>query len=113
MPHCIIEYNADMELQPEDLVGRTYQGALQSGLFSPEDIKVRAISYAHYSVGGLQAPFIHVTTRLLPGRTSEQKAALSNSILTQLLALELKNTTISVESIDIDAACYAKVTTTT
>lgn len=113
MPHCIIEYSEVIDSSAQALVNCTFQGALSSGLFQAEDIKVRALGYRDYCVGGKKSPFIHVTTRLLPGRTAEQKMQLSNSILAQLDSLELANTSISVEAIDIDKSCYAKTLTAT
>ncbi len=108
MPHCIIEYSDDLEGKP--LVEAVHQSALDSGLFSSlgSDIKVRAMPYSHYKTGSIEISFVHVTLKILSGRTGEQKSSLTEKVLKQLKALNFIGCSLSVEVVDIDTASYAK-----
>jgi 5-carboxymethyl-2-hydroxymuconate isomerase len=110
MPHCIIEHARTIDSQR--LMRPVHAGALESGLFSPDgaDIKVRAIACDHYLTGGRQADFVHVTLRILSGRTAAQKQALAAKVLGQLAALGLGECALTVEVVDMDRASYAKRT---
>ena len=84
MPHCIIEHSANID--SEVLVPLVFDGALKSELFEVDgsDIKVRALPYSSYQTGIGNADFVHVVLKILSGRTSEQKSALSQLVLAQL-----------------------------
>ena len=90
-----------------------FSAAASSGLFEPDgrDIKVRAVAYDHYLTGPSKGDFVHVTVRLLAGRTTEQKMRLSQTVLAQLQALALPHCSLTVEIVDIDRASYAKAVT--
>ena len=111
MPHCIIEYSKEIEnsLSPARLLKAVQQGAFNSGLFQERDIKTRTLSFEHYQVGNTELRFIHVTVRILSGRTAEQRANLSNSVLGTLEALGLSSTSLTVEICEIDKESYAKL----
>jgi 5-carboxymethyl-2-hydroxymuconate isomerase len=83
MPHCIIEYAKTLESQvtPNTLINAVYQGALQTELFNPNAIKLRAIAYDHHQTGDQQEEFVHVTVRILSGRTVQQRTLLSDKVL--------------------------------
>ena len=110
MPHCIVEYSKTLEsrLSPASLVNAAHQGALASGLFQGPDIKTRAIAYENYQVGDTPSDFIHVSVRLLNGRTTEQKRSLSMHILEQLQSFNLSELSCTVEVLDIDSLSYSK-----
>ena len=78
MPHCIIEHSSFIE--PVELNQKVFQGVLETNLFEPEgsDIKVRSIAYANYQTGSAREDFIHVTLRILSGRSEQDKLLLSN-----------------------------------
>lgn len=109
MPHCIIEHSSDIDAQ--SLIEQVHQGALDASLFTPEgsDIKVRAQSFSQYRTGSVDLSFIHVSLRILSGRNTEQKNALSQGVLNKLNALAITNCSISVEVIDIHRESYAKI----
>jgi len=110
MPHCIIEYanQPDLVIHVETFIDGVFQGALNSLLFEAEHIKVRAIAFEHYQVGEGDKGFVHVTAKILSGRTLEQRQTLANCILGQLNFSELKNTSFTVEVIEMERASYAK-----
>lgn len=109
MPHCIIEHSEDLD--GAALVPLVHESALNSGLFDPQgsDIKVRAIEFAHYKTGSVDISFVHVTLRILPGRTAEQKSALTESVVRNLNSAIASSCSISAEVVDVDGATYAKV----
>jgi len=79
MPHCVIEYtkNLSPEVDVDNMVDVTFETIVQAEIFNKSAIKVRAISYDHYKSGLTKDYFIHITIRILPGRTPEQKSTLS------------------------------------
>ncbi|MBU3023934.1 5-carboxymethyl-2-hydroxymuconate Delta-isomerase [Aestuariibacter sp. A3R04] len=108
MPHCVIEYSSD--ISPESLMSSVFKGAIASDLFdkSGTDVKVRAIAYDHHISGASLGSFIHVSLKILSGRSKEQKESLSNSVLQKIKENEYVNCSITVEVIDIDRSSYAK-----
>lgn len=108
MPHCIIECSDNLDC--DVLTSKVYLGALDSELFEPDgsDIKVRALAYRSYVVGGLKADFIHVTVKVLSGRTILQKVVLSKAIQAKLSELGLVSCSMTIEIVDIERASYLK-----
>lgn len=113
MPHCIIEHSP--EFSSDIIMSNVLRGALASDLFdaSGKDIKLRAIPFHHYQTGSNKKPFIHVTLRILSGRSKQQKMRLSESVLTQLKAIStadnaIADNTLTVEVSDIDRETYSK-----
>ncbi len=111
MPHCIIEYSKDLEgeIEPSRLISAVHKGAVLSELFDESHIKTRTRSYVNYQTGTGDNAFIHVTARILSGRTVEQKKSLSNCILEQLKELRLSEVTITVQICDIEKETYTKI----
>jgi len=109
LPHCIIEYSKDLEktVNPNDLMKYVHKGALNSKLFNAEDIKVRAIPFYYYLVGGINKSFIHITIRIFSGRNDEQCKKLSNLVLDELNKINLTNISLTVEIIDIAKEHYS------
>jgi len=109
VPHCVIEHSAN--IKGELLVPLVYKGALESNLFEAEgsDIKVRALPFSNYQTGNVELSFVHVTLKILSGRSLEQKSLLTHLVLAQLKTLQMTDCSISVEVADIDRASYAKV----
>lgn len=111
MPHCIVEYAKNLEnhLYPTELVNTVYSGALKSQLFNADDIKVRASAYDHFTSGIRKQDFIHVTLKILSGRTPEQRTHLSQTVLSELALLPFASISMTVEVIDIDKSSYSKI----
>ncbi|WP_432474257.1 5-carboxymethyl-2-hydroxymuconate Delta-isomerase [Amphritea sp. HPY] len=117
MPHCIIEYAKGLEdsLDISTLVATVHTGAFRTGLFAEADIKTRAIAYEYFQTGSTDTPFIHVTVRILSGRTRQQKSLLTRQILAQLRQLQNLQKiqqgsalSLTVEVLDIERETYAK-----
>ena len=115
MPHCIIEYSQELEneIDPKLMINAAHQGALASGLFEENHIKSRTVSYQHYKTGAKDLRFIHITARILSGRTLEQKADLSQNILVQFKVLleekGLSAISVTVEVSDMEREAYSKI----
>ena len=111
MPHCIIEHAEQLltSISPQQLIDTVLTGAKESELFELDHIKLRTQSYECYQKGDVkQADFIHVTMRILQGRTVEQRQDLSNKVLLEFDKLALKNITVTVEIIEMETASYSK-----
>ena len=75
-------------------------------MFRVEDIKVRIRAFDHYLVAGEASDFIHVFANIMEGRTIEQKAALSRSIVTRLAEMFSDVPVISVNVWEFEKATY-------
>lgn len=108
MPHCIIEHSPSF--YGESLNQGVYQGALSSGLFADDgrDIKVRSLAYVHYQTGENAQDFVHVTLKILSGRSEEEKRKLSELVMVQLKNLSITNASLTVEVVDMDRSSYSK-----
>lgn len=111
MPHCIIEYSENLNHQVDDIVCAVRLGACDSQLFEVCDIKIRAMPFAKYVVGTSDASFIHVSSRILSGRSLEQKLRLNRAIVEHIKILDVKNCAITAEVIDIHRESYIKFET--
>ncbi|MCE9789951.1 5-carboxymethyl-2-hydroxymuconate Delta-isomerase [Shewanella chilikensis] len=111
MPHCIIEYSAPLaqQLSIAKLVQAVHQGAIDSGLFTPSAIKSRAHACEHFLVGEDSAQsFIHVRLAIMPGRTDEQKQALTRSVFAALEPIAAKADSVSLEVTELHQPSYLK-----
>lgn len=110
MPHCIIEYSKpiEQEVDVNKLIASVHQGAINSELFEEENIKTRAISYDYYQTGSEKKPFIHVTCKILSGRSEYDRAMLSDLVLSELKQFPLSPISLTVDIVDIQHATYAK-----
>lgn len=111
MPHAILQYSADLE-KSEDIVALCRslpEIMLETGLFpNPKGIKVRAFKADHGFMVVENQSFAHVTIRMMPGRTGDEKHAVASHVLDWLTAQMPQVGTITVEADDLDAASYVK-----
>lgn len=110
MPHCVIEYSNTLESQAkaDAMLDAVYHGVHKSGLFKTSHIRLRALAYQHYLLGGDYNDFIHVTVRMHQGRSTDQKKQLSEAVLSALRTLGLQSVSITVELVEMDTASYAR-----
>jgi len=92
MPHFIIDCSKNLlkSVEAEQILQTVYDSAGSTGLFSLEGsggIKVRIRPYEHYLTVGAQDDLIHVFANIMEGRTTEQKADLSERIVAALVRL--------------------------
>lgn len=119
MPHLTLEYTDNLNDFDAPRALLAVNGALAaSGLFADADIKSRAHRLSDYRIGTAEAEraFVHIRIALLGGRSEAQRKALADATLGALQeamgkALERKQgreIQLSVETVDIDPASYAK-----
>lgn len=110
MPHLIVEFSdvPSIANQVELLLDAIHHAAVATGLFDESHIRVRALPYAHYRVGGKQEPFIHVQCRLHAGRSEAQKRQLSEAVLAAVRGLGWPVKVATVEVVEMDRDSYAK-----
>ena len=111
MPHCIIEYSQGLEneINPSVLIEKVYKGAFESKLFNDTDIKTRAIPFKYHQTGENKINFIHITAKILSGRTDVQKKILSKSIFNQFIDMNLKPLSLTIEVSEIENSSYSKM----
>ena len=110
MPHALVEFSdlATIGVEEGTILDAVFDGMQTSGLFGLEDIKVRSHPVSMTRNGSDNFSFIHVQLRIMPGRTVEQKADLSERVRANLCAMPGQARSTSVEVVDIDRAVYAK-----
>lgn len=110
MPHLVVEYSRDVETRTEisSLLQAAHEGALGSGLFGVEDIKVRAYPCDHSLVGGQNGTSVHVTVYLLSGRDQAAQKALAEAVRSHIEGLDLPLQSLSVDCRDMDRSVYTK-----
>lgn len=110
MPHCIVEASESIQnLISVDQISQTvFQAAVDSELFSEVDIRARTELFESHIAGSNSQHFIHVTVKLLAGRTSEQKSHLANLVLSRLEGLAITNAALSVEISDLFPESYVR-----
>jgi len=109
MPHFIIDCSQDILQQrpPDELMEAVYDVANATGLFAPNDIKVRLQPYQYYRLGTGKKNFLHVFGYIMQGRSTEQKAHLSKQISMRLSELLPDISFLSVNISDFEAATYS------
>ncbi len=115
VPHITVEYTRNLDgFDPAKVLAGVNRACLDSGLFSEADIKARAMAIDCFAVGtaGQDRGFVHVRIALLSGRGSEERKALSDTVLAALSsgghAMGGMEVQLSVETVEIDLPSYAK-----
>ena len=113
MPHFVIDCSETiLELkQPETILKAIHETAVNTGLFTEIDIKVRLNPFNdYYIVGGKKDDFIHVFADIMQGRSTEQKANLSRLIVSKLKSMFSEVPIISINIRDFEKATYCNKT---
>lgn len=108
MPHFIIECPETLlkESDPEAIMRKVHDAAEATDLFSKGDIKVRIKPYVYYNIGNQKTNFIHIFGNVMEGRTTEQKAHLSKSIIDQLKQMFPDIHILSISIRDFEKSTY-------
>jgi 5-carboxymethyl-2-hydroxymuconate isomerase len=119
MPHLTLEYSANLAETPET---KTLFAELHAALveFQPiklADIKSRAIRCENYHIGAgsPESVFIHLTVKILAGRSIEERRKMSQrmlGLLEKLFAQSLANQPcdITVDICEMERNTYGKKT---
>ena len=112
MPHFILDCSAEIldTHTREAIAEQVHTVAVSSGLFELGDIKVRVNPYDHYLVGGKRESFIHVFASVMQGRTVEQRAALSRSVVEKLTEMFPEVPNIAMNVSEFEKATYCNRT---
>ncbi len=110
MPHFIIEYGEALNGKKDKhgAMQIAFQCGEACGFIDPTDIKVRMRPYTDFFTGDGRTSFIHITVRLLSGRTTAQKENLSVALRDAFDARFPKVQSISIEICDMDRGSYKK-----
>lgn len=108
MPHFIIECSQNLvkERSAVTILDTVYKTAESTGLFAPNDIKVRISAYSDYQLGKGKDSFLHVFAHIMEGRTTEQKAELSKRIVEKLNELLPGLSFLSMNVYEFERATY-------
>ncbi|MEO9872077.1 5-carboxymethyl-2-hydroxymuconate Delta-isomerase [Ekhidna sp.] len=109
MPHFLLHTNNNTITSEKEgtFLKAIHDEAVASRLFAESDIKVRIERFEKSMVGGkLDHPFIHVFGYIMQGRTTEQKAALSKSIVIKLNEMLPHVPAIAMNVSDFEATTY-------
>lgn len=108
MPHFVIDCSKQViKLKsPQEIIKKVYDTAVSTGLFLPEEIKVRINPFQYYTTGNTNDNFIHVFGNIMEGRTIEQKANLSRQVVSELKAMFPEVPIISINIRDFEKATY-------
>jgi 5-carboxymethyl-2-hydroxymuconate isomerase len=108
MPHFIVDCSVEvLESHSEEYIAeQIHSVAVASDLFDISDIKVRVNPYSKYLVEGKRKLFIHVFTSIMQGRTTEQRAKLSQSVVEKLVAMFPHVPNIAMNVSEFEKATY-------
>lgn len=108
MPHFVIHCSEQIiKLEtPQNIMQKVYDTAKSTGLFIPDDIKVRINPFQYYNTGNTKDDFIHVFANIMQGRNTEQKANLSRQIVSELKTMFPQVPIISINIRDFEKATY-------
>ena len=108
MPHFVVDCSVEiLESHSEEYIAeQIHLVAVASDLFDIGDIKVRVNPYSKYSVGGKRELFIHVFSSIMQGRTTEQRAKLSHSVVEKLVAMFPHVPNIAMNVSEFEKATY-------
>jgi len=108
MPHFIIDCSKDiLKLHSEDeIIQQVHLSAVSTKLFNKKDVKVRINSFEKYSTGDKKENFIHVFSNIMEGRSIEQKANLSKTIVKDLASMCPSVPNIGTNVIEFQKANY-------
>lgn len=87
MPHLIVEHSADISSKSIIFLQKEIQNIMASiteGSFDPDQCKARAFSFDEYLVGKPDcetSSFLHITIKILAGRTLEARQKLARKTL--------------------------------
>lgn len=113
MPHCLIEYADTLEqhIDPQQLLDAVFQTVTASPLFDRKNVRARLQRFSAFRLGAEQQHFVHVTVRLLQGRSDKEKTALNQHIGDAIKKLGITDTSISCECVDVHTPSLHRSTT--
>lgn len=109
MPHFIIDCSENIlkKKSPEDLINTVYHVAVSSGLFHPDDVKVRLHAYQHFKLAEGKTSFLHVFGYIMEGRSQNQKKVLSENVTSELTLLlnDVSFLSVNISEFQVENYC--------
>ena len=117
MPHLHLEYSANLDLDAKPVLLALNQAMRDAAYVQiANDVKSRAVPQDCYVIGvdaDSKTGYVHLKVSLLSGRSTEQKAEISNCLLQVLQQTVPTHASVTlqlcVEIIEIPKESYAKV----
>lgn len=108
MPHFVIDCSQNIlqQITADELMKVVYETADSTGLFAPNDIKVRLRPFEYYKLGAGKTSFIHIFGYIMEGRSTEQKADLSGQLIARLSELRMDTSFLSVNISEFEFSTY-------
>ncbi|PCJ34624.1 MAG: 5-carboxymethyl-2-hydroxymuconate isomerase [Moraxellaceae bacterium] len=108
MPHFLVDCSKSIFTlhSEEKIIEQVHLAAKSTDLFNENDIKVRVNSFEKYSTGNEVEDFIHVFSNIMEGRSNDQKANLSKTIVQGLISLFPSVPNIGANVIEFKIADY-------
>ncbi len=108
MPHFIIDCSENIlkSHSQDEIIKQVQISAISTKLFHENDVKVRVNSFEKYLTGDKKEDFIHVFANIMEGRTTEQKAHLSKTIVKDLALMFPLVPNIGTNVIEFERATY-------
>ena len=120
MPHIIIEHSSNFDENKILTIGKNIQkimGDMPFANFDIDQCKIRGISFQNYQVGSSKiADFIHISIKILAGRSLEIRQDLSQQVFDWVLKYFQDNMDrgnrfdLSVDIIEMNREVYKKIT---
>lgn len=113
MPHCIIEYSETIEqhIDADTLRDTVFRTVCDSPLFEAHNVRTRLQPYQSFCFGADKSDFIHVTLKIIAGRSDSDKATLCRQVGQAVEQVGVKAMLISCECVDIHASSYFRAET--
>lgn len=117
MPHCILEYTANIVDEPiwADIFKNIHAILIATGEWHSADMKSRAVELHNYYIGNgnPHQAFVTLSIQILTGRSDSLKKSISESCLKALaghfpLTLKQLQTSITVQVADIHGPSYCR-----
>ena len=110
MPHIVVEYSEDLNtpMRESEVLKALFHVVVDSGLFSPDAVKARAMPYNHFQLPNGTDRFAHVTVSILDGRNEEQRAGLARELFHAAQTKLPSDVKLSVNIHEMNRTTYVK-----
>jgi 5-carboxymethyl-2-hydroxymuconate isomerase len=111
MPHIIVEYTSTMKLDMPELLSQLHESLAGQDTVKIKAIKTRGVPVQHVIVGtgDWSDKMIHITLKLLPGRSDELKRTMAQDL--HVIAkgfVKDDSASVTVEVTELHEASYIK-----
>lgn len=110
MPHIVLEHSADLKssLNESQILVKMHEFFVNTGIFTPEAVKARSISFDEYILTGAGKSFVHVSVSILAGRSDEQIEMLCNNLYSLMKENITQTEKLSLEIREMNPKTYRK-----